>query len=657
MKVYIVYDDSAKVNALVDFVRRKNVKNVVFFSLSGNAFLKKEIDDSLKAHGININHLNSVQCIEREIKHVRGKICKWSATIGKFSVRRKEIKEWFLLPGCNVSTWWFGLLSEKNTLKTKAFLHLAQVHAIKKSLDAHHADCCIIDVKEKSLKKAIKLAATNQNIKVHYLSFFPTFSIRHIRIKEMVKEIELVGDIISSIYKWFRLINRGFFARRILGARKVRFPDSNSLLFVSYFPAVEKDVEGKGIFRNKYAIALQDKLEKIGIPICWLLMCVQIDGFNYRDAVKLAQSFSRNGEKLFILDEFINLKDALIILFLWLRQCLISLYLFPSVRKGLLSEPFGIEGEPILKSLWRLSFCGIIGFEGITYSFLYKRVFSELPDMSNCIYYCEMHAWEKALNAAKEKEKPNTRTIGFQHSFVSRNHLFYFYDQTEARKRLKVSDLPLPDVLACNGEFNYSLMQESTYPGLTRVEAVRQMYLNGILSLPVPPRNGKSVLLIAGSIDKNESRFLIAFINEAFPRATEFEICFKGHPAMPFEGLFNEVGIDVTEVGYSISRENIAECLKEAQTVLVPSSSVAIEALAFGCEVIVPSFPNTMQMNPLADFEGYYHKVTTPEELREVMVRIAGGEKLRSVEEYRDFVRKYWYLDPGLPRWEELLTS
>ena len=45
---------------------------------------------------------------------------------------------------------------------------------------------------------------------------------------------------------------------------------------------------------------------------------------------------------------------------------------------------------------------------------------------------------------------------------------------------------------------------------------------------------------------------------------------------------------------------------------LVPTSTVAIEALGAGCDVIIPVFPDAMLMNPLADFDSYHHTVANP---------------------------------------------
>ena len=342
---------------------------------------------------------------------------------------------------------------------------------------------------------------------------------------------------------------------------------------------------------------------------------------------------------------------------MWLRQIGLSRYLFYHVNKTcLVAAPVGSECLPIVKSLWEQSFYGSIGIGGILYYFIFRQVFNKIKHVSNCIYYCEMQAWEKALIAAKNYTNPQIRTIGFQHSSVSRNIWSYFYDKTDTIRTGKATDLPLPDVFASNGEYTHSLLSESGYPGLTQVESVRYLYIDKILLTQIPARMERPILLIAGAYDRSEAKALFALVYAAFPTADRFEIWFKGHPSMPVEEIFEELAIDVSKTGYAIRRDNISEYLGQAWAILVSTSSVSIEALAFGCEVIIPVFPDTMLINPLDDCKKYYHKVTCALDLRETMEKIADGHSLGNIDEYRQFVKRYWNIDSTLPMWTKLLN-
>jgi surface carbohydrate biosynthesis protein (TIGR04326 family) len=658
MILLFVFDSHLEIDSFSRFCEKHKIERIDIFPLTSDLRVHNKVKIALKSQGHNsICWLNTSDMIDEKVQYLREGICKWSADIGESRVKDKKLKQWFLLPGQDVSTWWFSLLSEKNTLKTNAFFQIAQIHAIQTILDTRKYDLCVIALIDKNLIKALNNVVVKLNIQSKILSVVYSQNLKH-KGKRIFGSLGLFGDFSLGCFVLVTTFLRRCRIRRHLGSHSKRLPKSKSLLFVSYFPAVDKDAAQKGTFRNKYCLSLQDKLREMGIPIVWLFMYVPLNGYNFNDAVHLAATFAKSEANIFFLEEYLTFKYVIGSLFLWLRQSILSVYLYGAAKRScLLSAPVGEVCEPIIRSLWRKSFCGSIGMQEILYYFIFKQVFKQISHVNDCLYCCEMHAWEKALNAAKKRESQNIRTIGFLHASVSRNNFHFFYDQSETIGEGRITDLPLPDVVVCSSQFMYSLLAESGYPKLEKAEAVRHMYLDKILSSPEKHKKNNPVLLVAGSIVKTESINLITLVNAVFPKAETFDIWFKGHPAMPFEKLFDDVGIDASECGYLINHDNISECLDSAWAVLVPSSTVSIEALAFGCEVIVPVFPDSMHMNPLADFKGFYHEVTFPEELKETMCKIANGYTLHSINEYKEFVRKYWYIDMSLSKWLELLVK
>ncbi|MCG2831356.1 MAG: hypothetical protein L6302_09920, partial [Desulfobacteraceae bacterium] len=649
------------IQPLVNVCNVLNLSEIVLFPLTSDpAVLNRTIAELQSQRCPSVKQINSAQAIADQVKYLQKAICKWSADIGKWKVNSKALRDWLLLSGYNVSTWWLSLLSEKNTLKTNAFFRIAQICAVRSFLSKGEYGFCVIAVSDRNFRKALKLVADELKIQKKVLS--TGFLVRpegtKTKIKAILQSFGLFGNFLQGFFTWLHFIQRGCKVRKHLSKRSERLPESDSLLFVSYFPAVDKEAAHNGVFRNKYALSLQEKLKEKHVPVVWLLMPVPFDGYDFSDAIRLANDFANNGENLFILEGFLSLRGAIKGLFLWFRQIGLSWYLFHHVNKTcLVAAPVGSEGMPIVKSLWEQSFCGSIGIGSILYCIIFKQVFKEIKHITNCLYYCEMHAWEKALNGAKNHTNPEIRTIGFQHASVSRNDLSYFYDKADTVQTGRPSDLPLPDVLACNGEYLYSLLSESGYPGLTQVESVRYLYMDKMLSSQVTPRTGRPVLLIAGAYDRNETRALVALVYAAFPKADQFDIWFKGHPSMPVEEIFEELAIDVSKTGYAICRDNISEYFGQAWAMLVSTSTVSIEALAFGCEVIIPVFPDTMLINALADCEKYYHKVTCAEDLRETMRKIMEGHSLCGIDEYRQFVKSYWNINPSLPLWSKLLEG
>ncbi len=662
MKILLIFDNCINTDLIADFFKKHKSCEVVIFSLISDPAILDAVIAKIHSCGVfSVTIHNSAQTISDHVKELRKGICQWSADIGNWKVSSKAVKDWLLLPGCGVSTWWFSLLSEKNTLKTDAYFRIAQTHAIEQLLSSNNYDLCLLSISNRSLHHAIVSAANKNHIPVKVVSTRPLLvPHRHYKflILNYLERLGWFGVFLRGIFAWLHIILRCWIARKRLSRLTERKQSSNTLLFVSYFPAIDKEAAKDGTFRNKFAMSLQDKLEEKKIPITWLLMPVPLDGYNFEDAVSLAHKFATHGERLFILEEFLTIKDALRGLFLWFRQIALSFFLFYHLKKtGFAAEPVGYTCHSIVKSLWNMSFCGPVAIVAILHALIFREVFKNIPGIVDCLYYCEMQAWEKALNAAKKDINPQIRTIGYQHASVSRNDLSYFYDKTETVNWGKPSDLPLPDILACNGKYLCNLLSESGYPNLIETEAVRYLYLHRMLSLKPMHRKGRPLLLVAGPYNRNEAKALTALVCSAFPRADRFDIWFKGHPSMPFEEIFQDLGLDYLHAGFIIQHDNISEYLSSAWAVIVPTSTVAMEALGAGCEVIIPVFPDVMLMNPLADFEDYHHHVTTPQELRLVMEKIAGGYSLCGTEEYKHFIRRYWNINPSLPLWSKLLEG
>ena len=225
---------------------------------------------------------------------------------------------------------------------------------------------------------------------------------RRQKILPALERLGWVGDFLRGCVVWSNVVARGIAARKGLPAFKKRNTSPNPFLFVTYFPAVDEEAAGRGVFRNKYAAFLQDKLKAENIPVNWLLMPNTLDGYDFGAALKLADTFSKNGERLFVLEEFLTLRVAIKGFFLWLRQIAVGLFLFQRLKKtGLTAEPVGRRCGGIVKSLWSTSFCGPIAVSSILYALIFREVFTRLGGVADCLYLCEMHAWEKALNAAK----------------------------------------------------------------------------------------------------------------------------------------------------------------------------------------------------------------------------------------------------------------
>ncbi|GAG83019.1 unnamed protein product, partial [marine sediment metagenome] len=166
----------------------------------------------------------------------------------------------------------------------------------------------------------------------------------------------------------------------------------------------------------------------------------------------------------------------------------------------------------------------------------------------------------------------------------------------------------------------------------------------------------EDIVLIAGSVDKQQNKALISLFCEAFPQPSLFKVWLKPHPFLSFEKLLKELGINLADYGYTIKHNSIDELLKSVKILVVADSAVALEALAAGCKVVSPVFSDSMFTSPLKGFEEYYSRVSNPAELKDTIEEFIERSEVENFSEVKRFILLYWCLDPSLRRWKELLS-
>lgn len=662
MRILLIFDHSINTKKLRKKMMSLNKSvDISLFPLTSQWHCIRSVEKICQdaKETIRIELIESNKLIDREVDILRQRIFEWSFKLGEHNINGRSIKEWFLLPGNKVSTWWFSLLSEKNTDHTDVFFRIAQLEAINKTIASQVFDLCIFSVHSWYFTHALKALCKRYLLNTLRL----VQSVRKEMFKKRLKTYLEGRSILSSVLKTLPFICesviRAMMAKLTMGPLKKRFKDfDDSILIISYFPSVDKESAVRGILKNKYSFPLQEKLTRMGKKTAWVWMYVFLDGYTFIDALKLASKFAKNGTINFFLDEFLSIKLLFRSLYLWLRQIRIFIKLKRLMPENILYENLSVpETAMLIRGLMIESFTGRVGLEGILYFEKYKEVFSYFCKVSHCIYFSEMFAWEKALNAAKQLKSPAIKLIAFQHSFISKNHFRYFYHSGDLNKAERALSLPLPDVLACNGDIPFDLMAGCGYPNIRKVEAIRHLYLISDLNMASSFSKDK-ILLVVGSTEKSENKALISLVYDTFPKPEGFKMWLKSHPTLPLEKIFKELKIDLSQSGYIIKHEPINELLKLVSAILVGTSSVTLEALASDCEVISPIFADSMFINPLIGFDGLYTKVYNPQDFRISVDRIMQkAEKTKDRRENIDFILRYWCLDESLKRWEELLSN
>lgn len=603
-----------------------------------------------------VSILSSAPLIDREVAQLRQSLIPSLASLAERQVDGMALREFLALPGLPMSAWWLGLIAERNPLKTSAFMRFAQVGAVISLLAGRNYQRCWISVDDTPTAAALSAACLDAAVACR------RFKARSgeplgVRLRRRLREGGAMAHRLSGFVAWLRLCYRIYLAKRILGAPVPKTSESATLLFVSYFPSYDEAAARGGEFRNKYAQPLQDLLRDSGRQVQWLLMYADLNGASYRDALVAARNFAARGEQMVMLEQFARLSDCLRILALFLNLGRRASRSYCSVR-DLPGRPLPPAVEPVWRNLWHESLGDREMVYGLYHAVVFHRAVAAMAgNASDCLYYCEMQAWEKALCRACADATPPLRTIGFLHASIPANYWPYAVQPTEAARHGRTADLPVPDILAVGGEYATRLMAPTGIPHVVEVEAVRYLYLTRRWSSKTN-KSAVPTLLVAGSIDRVEAAALLHLLLAMGPPPGGMRILLKGHPAMPFAPLLADLTGGALPAGFVSCDGDLQGALEQSWAALVSASTVALEALAYGCRVIAPVFPDAMQMNPLADFPGSCEIVATPEELFAALVTVAAGAPPGEGEiaAGNSFVGRYWNLDTGLPTWKNLLA-
>ena len=321
MKLLLIFDREVNLNKLNRKINLLKPSHIYLFPLTSQWHLIRNIEEICQLSiGTKIELMGSAKLIDGQVDMLREKISQWSADVGNYRIANKSLKEWFYLPKAEVSTWWFSLLSEKNTFKTDAFFNIAQLGAINEIITLGSFDLCIYSIQGKDFLSAIEALCKRHSVNVLNVS-----QLKRKSVKEYITSYFGRSSIINSILMallYLRVnISRAIRAKLVMGPIKNRLKKvDNSILFVSHFPAVDRESAEKGKLKNKYAIPLQEKLSQMKKKIIWVWMYAFIDGHSFRDALELANRFAKNGEVNFFVDEFVSPGLLARSLFSWLRQ-------------------------------------------------------------------------------------------------------------------------------------------------------------------------------------------------------------------------------------------------------------------------------------------------------------------------------------------------
>jgi surface carbohydrate biosynthesis protein (TIGR04326 family) len=593
MRILFVFDEHLMIERISGSNGRANA--ICLFPLTTRYSIITAVENKMRSDGCHLRLLQSAKLINTSAENLRGQYIRFIAELPeKVRYRTKNLKQIFAIDR-HASLWWFSLIAEKSPFKSDSFNRLAQLDAVVSVIKQEKIDKIMFGCRSEKLKNALQQYCCSHRIKFENLPARPICGLKE-RFRKSQKLLYLKHSMIL-INSIIHTVLRTAIIKKQIGSLKRAIPQNdNPLLFFAPYPNINEALAQNGVFKDKTYIYLQDALENDKRNIIWAAMYVRYNNISFKKSLEYAERFIKNGYSIFFPEEFNSLRTQIKTFFAVLKGGFKFLMLERNIHAAHTFGDYNIY--PLFKDDWYSSFIGETGYRGVMYYYAFRAILEKIKP-EKCLYLCEMQEWEKALICAGNALGSRTSLYGFQSGTVSRMLLNYFNYPPE------LSDggsyhLPRPNKIICNGRLPYSHLQESGWPRerLWVAEALRYTHFRKYPGLQ-PAGEKQNIVLLALSISPEESSSVLNIVHEAFKGRKDMEIWLRPHPALQLENVFKLSGMSAKNPLFKIDNGRLADTLLKARVVVVGQSSVSIEALACGCDVVIVDVPEWINMSPL----------------------------------------------------------
>ncbi len=641
MRTLVIFDSYVKTERIP--LPSFEAKDTVFlFPLTSKSYITTAVGKRMANATDNLRTLQTAGIINSAAKRLRDKYIQFIAELPeRIQYNGRNLKEFFAIDEFS-TLWWFSLIAEKNIYKSDAFNTLAQLDSIIEVIKCAGIKKIIFGCGSRKLRIALQEYAYSNSI---VFDLLPTNSIRGLkrRIREC-QNILYLKHILSLLRFAVHFFLKTWQIKKKVSNLNREISKNDPLLLFTYYPSIDMSLAQRGIFKNKYYIHLQEALENERQYIIWIAMYGRTNSISLEESLDYAEKFIKNGYVIYFPEEFNSIGIQIRTLLTMLISGLKFLRLEKTISRMHAFDDYNFY--PIFRDDWYSSFAGVVGYCGLMYYDMFKSLLSKLQ-ARKCLYYCEMQAWEKALISARDAVRGTIPLLGYQHTSVSSMLMNYFNYPGEIIDERSYA-LRHPDNIVCNSRIVYNYMRESGWPKekLLVAEAIRYNHLKQYMKTKWN-KNKKTVLLVF-SISPEESSSILNLAYESFKETADIEIWVKPHPLLEFEEVLRFSNISKESLPFQIKNGPIEDLLSEARIVIVGESSVSIEALTFGCEVVIVNVPEWINMSSLRYVRSeLIRTVNSPEELRQTVSNIFNEEYRPEIHrtEASRIVNDYFYLN------------
>ena len=535
----------------------------------------------------------------------------------------------------NLNPWYLGLVHEKNPHKSRYFFELSAIGVIGDHLDANQIGHLILAVQSDEIRRTVISLCSARGIKVTELAQFRRKSMRT-RLRDLILE----SDFLSALSPWLKYVGRKLMCslspRSKAGTGKI--PSATKTAFVTYFPYFDDTLTTVESLHNHFVPGLEKVFAAHHINPLWLAIYIPFGGISYSQSLRKARDLKRQNIHVEFLEQHLRPRDFINAWWLWFEVHRRAQN-YMTKRADLFDRSKFLHLTP---DLWKTSFMRSIVIQGILQYLAFKRFFGKNPQLRKLFYICEMQAWEKAMLMATDCFQNPPESIAIQHASISTGYLNYFYDKEE--------NTPSPKQFLTNSPWVQSRL-ETFLPRVSLVEALRLNYLTDAFTEDVAPRS-RIYFSVFTSLSPANTITLLQFLKQAFGnQPPPFQILLKLHPSL---------NVDLSSLlfpGLVITSKTAAEVLNESFGCLVPDSTVALEALAFGVPCLTPLFSNDISLSPILDFENLGGRVTSPDDLQTQANNLFQQRNHVNRSAMKEQLSKIWKLDQQMLSWKSVMAD
>jgi len=525
-----------------------------------------------------------------------------------------------------INLWWFLNISEKNIWLDKTVHRLYAFLRLYYLLEEQAYDEIRLSIADDNLRRAV--SALLQAKKIRFVDQdAPNTAPRY--VPGLFKFT--ISYYWTGIIELGRLIVKRSFLR-LTGIKSVKTIAPSGLAFFSLYPGWWRGpaAEKGDIFFG----TIGDKLEgkRAVYQLIWLFTGLRALFTSRRDLKSLGQN-----KKVVLLDQFIGINDLLAP---FNFRLVLKLHgLFKLIKERTL-EVKGIDLSDFIREELNISLLNGQLFSWLWLYSAFNRL--GLERFKAIIFRLEFQPLERAL---LYNTLSKTKSIGYQHSALSRNFLNYAFCDGELgaywRGRDNSNNMPLPDHIITCGQKGVEYMKRAGYPsdrvvvgGALRLRSL----VNYALCRPPLPQ-----LLAKYSLSANQKNIFLAtspLIPETLSLLGDFSAALKNSKYHSFIKFHPNLAVTdqlVAQVpaGTEIVPNSaiIYDYISVSHAVLLTGGTVALEAIALGIVPIVYSCQAQFSHNPMLEYPKAIHLVNDEASLLSVLAKLADqgetAEKMR----------------------------